>query len=502
MSTLSPQARAIVAAFGRQPGVTQDQLNNLQAAIQASPVLIDQINAAVAQGHLKAIVPLTNPNAGGEYDPINRAMRLPLGRLTTPPPGPDQRLRASLNAGEITFVLGHELQHGFNRAATQKSNADFANAVRRIAERDPAPRDYTAPLAARLAQNRRDEASAQIAGWNALVSRVRSTNPNPSLQDIFIAHPGRTADFIDRQGTRPNYTYTLKPGLTLNADHSLSPTAANIEAMGRHFFDKAASDAKLGPLGRSDYVNYYARSAVSYIAQMERHFHPPRPGTTSPQMALDLARLRLSEKLLEENGIDLGRHTQPLPYYDLGTRPPGARLFQHTAGTHRHVWPIETAERLRDETPAARARTPADPGHPDHALLEKLRERVRTLDREAGKGWDEFSERLAGSALLMAKKAGFTAEDELVLAFNRPTDTHAAGEILHLARTGPHASADPAANRTHMFTADALSQPAEQRYRQVDDLERARQRELLAPAAPMHAVEVEGPARGGRAMAM
>ncbi|WP_147653812.1 XVIPCD domain-containing protein [Vulcaniibacterium gelatinicum] len=468
MPTLSPHARAIVAAFGTQPGVTPDHVGNLQAAIDASPVLIERINAAVAQGHLKAIMPLTHPNAGGEYDPVHRVMRLPLERLTTPPYGPTQGDRAKHNAGEITFVLGHELEHGFNRIATQQANAAFAQAVRRIAKHDPAPRDYTAPLAARLAQNRRDEAVAQIAGWNAIVSRVRSTNPKPGLQDIYDAQPGRMADFITRQGARPNYTYTLKSGFTLDADHTLSPTPANVEAMGRHFFDKAASDAQLGPLGNSDYANYYARSAVSFIAQIERHYHPPRPGVSAPQLGLDLARLRLSEQLLEENGIDLGRHTQPLPYYDLGSQPPAARLFQHTKTTHQHVWPVEAdlpeAASVHDGMPA---RTPADPGHPDHALLETLRVHVRALDRQAGKGWDEYSDRLAASALVMAKRMGFTARDELHLACNRATERYAAGEILHLARTGPYASADPAANLARMPTAEALAQPAEARYRQL-----------------------------------
>lgn len=506
MPTLSPQAQAVVTAFGQHPGVTQDHMFNLQAAINASPALIDQINDAVAQGHLKEIAPLANPNAGGQYDPDpgKLAMQLPLAKLTTPPPGPHQRDQMKLNAGEITFVLGHELQHGFNRTATKQALADFANDVRQIAKNDPVPRDYTAPTAALIAKNRRDEAGAEIAGWNAIVSRVKVTNPNPSLQDIYAAQPSRMADFIDQQGTRPNYSYTLKPNLTLNPDMTLSATPANVEAMGRNYFDKAAADARLGAIGSSDYVNYYGRGPVSFIAQTEHHYHPPQPGVTAPQMGLNLSALRLSEKLLEENGIDLGRHPQPLPYYDFGNQPPTARLFQHTRTTHQHVSPIGAgsldAELARDRAQAPTTRTPADSDHPDHELLDRLRDRVRGLDRQAGRGWDEHSERLAASALLMAKQAGFTAQDDPQLAFNRPTATNAAGEILHVFCQGPHTSPDPAANRTHMPTAEALSKTVEERYREVEAINQT-QAETM-PMAQQQTIAPDDPARSGPVMRM
>src|SRR5690606_28914702 len=68
---------------------------------------------------------------------------------------------------------------------------------------------------------------------------------------------------------------------------------------------------------------------------------------------------------------------------------------------------------LKQAQPAPASRTapprrPDEPDHPDHALLDRLRVRVRELDQQAGKGWDESSERLAASALVMARKMGFT----------------------------------------------------------------------------------------------
>src|SRR5579859_5934603 len=105
MATLSPRSRDILNDFGRIPGVTPDQASNLQAIIQSSPALVEEFNLAVAQDHLRKIVPLTNPHAGGEYDGASKAMNLPLSALTTG--------SSTYSQGNMIFVLGHELKHGF-----------------------------------------------------------------------------------------------------------------------------------------------------------------------------------------------------------------------------------------------------------------------------------------------------------------------------------------------------------------------------------------------------
>lgn len=504
MTTLSPQAQAIVGAFGRQPGVTRDQLANLQAALAASPALIDQINAAVAQGHLKQIVPLVNPNAGGEYDPRKQAMSLPLARLTTPPSGPYQRKLAHENASEITFVLGHELQHGFNRVATRQAYTDFAKDVEQIARKGLAPRDYTAPASALLAQNRRDEAGAEIAGWNAVASRVKSANQGASLQDIHEALPSRMRDFIDVSGTN----YTLKSNLAPARDLLLDQTSANLEAMGQNYFDKPArTKGGLGPRGNSDYANYYGRSPVSFIAETERNYHPPKPGPATPQMGLNLSRLGLTEKLLEENGIDLGKNQQPLPYLDFSKQPPTPHLFQHTRTTNQHVSPTMAGDVLaaglaRQAELTGQWRNGATRDSADSDLLGKLGEGVRRLDAQGGKGWDDASDRLRAAALFMAREKGFTAEDDLQLAFNKQTARNAPGEVLHLFRQGPNASPDPAANRTQMSTLDALSRSAEERLDQLAALGTTQQQTRPGPLVPQQAPGTDDENRPGPGLRM
>lgn len=111
--------------------------------------------------------------------------------------------------------------------------------------------------------------------------------------------------------------------------------------------------------------------------------------------------------------------------------------------------------------------------HPDNSLLQKMRGCVQVLDEATGKSWDDASERLCASAFLMAKKQGFTERDDLKLTFNQPTERYASGELIHLLRRGPTASHDPARNRTHMTTVDALSKSAHERYGEVEALDLA-----------------------------
>lgn len=472
MPTLSSQAQAMVTAFGQQPGVTQDQVNNLQAVINASPVLIDQVNNAVAAGHLRQIVPLTHANAGGEYDAQSKTMRLPPAILTTPPPG-----APPFNAGEPTFVLGHELQHGFNHAATAQAYRDFFQEAAQKAQEPLVPRDYTAATSKLIAANRRDEAGAEIAGWNAVVDSVKSTNPNPTLQDIYEEQPGRMMDFIDQSSGGPPHTYTLKPNLTLNPDLTLSATPANLEAMGVNYFDKAPVDTQLGHHGNSDYANYYGAYAAGVAAQLDRHYNPPQQGVTSPQMALNLSQLRLNEKLMEENGINLGANTQPIPYYDNGTHPPTAGLFQHTINSHLHVSPVAAQaleremEKLREEGAGTRAVAPGQ-GHPDYDLYRQIRSGVEKLDAQHDRSWDAASDRMAASLLVLAKENGLERVDHVVLS--RQSGRTQNGENIFVVQGGVD---EPAHLRACMKTQDAVQAPQSQSFERLEAFNQQQARE-------------------------
>lgn len=136
--------------------------------------------------------------------------------------------------------------------------------------------------------------------------------------------------------------------------------------------------------------------------------------------------------------------------------------------------------RVKPSTPSQRG-GPENFEHPENALLEKMRTGVRDLDQQIGKPWDEQSERLSASALAMAVEKKFNPDDDVWVGLNQATERHTAGELLLVQRVGGHVSPDPFQNRTHMFTTEALSQSAEQRYQQVEAVRQTQAEEQQRP---------------------
>ncbi|QWP75384.1 LysM peptidoglycan-binding domain-containing protein [Lysobacter sp. K5869] len=131
--------------------------------------------------------------------------------------------------------------------------------------------------------------------------------------------------------------------------------------------------------------------------------------------------------------------------------------------------------------PAAPAPAAAPQSDP---LQDKIRAGVRGLDQSIGKPWDDHSERLSASALLMAEQKGFKPGDTLQVGLSPANGNVAAGANFFVARSGPGASPDPQANWASMPTRDALAVPADQRQQQVAD---ARQQQAHAPAQEQQA---------------
>ncbi|QWT18539.1 hypothetical protein KPL74_12370 [Bacillus sp. NP157] len=393
---LDARANAVVQAFGQQPGVTPDQLRNLTDTINASPALVDEVNRAVAAGHLQRIVPLQNPHAGGEYNASAHEMRLPLTSLSTPAGG-------RYDASEATFVLGHELQHGFNAAGMAQAHATFARDLQAVAQSNAPKHDYTRPIGEVIAASRRDEAGAEISGWNAVVSAARSEAqrqhaPAPTLEDIYKTNPGRMRDFIHVDRTQSPVHYAMRSNLTVNADMSMPATAGNIEGMGRNYFDRSST---LGHNGNSSYANYYGAWATGTAVQFERHY-----GHGHANMAVNLQALHVRPDIMAQNGIDLGADHRPMPYQDTSTQPPTARNFRHTATSHVYqpVVPGNGSVRLDDET------------HPDHALFQQARGAVHRLDAQHGRIPDQRSENLAGALTVAAREQDMRGIDHVVLS--------------------------------------------------------------------------------------
>lgn len=437
---LSTAAQAQVDAFNAS--LTADQRTNFANALSHSPALVDQINAAVASGDLNgfALLP-AGTHAGGQYNPTSRTMEIPGSIISSPASG-------RYDAGELTFVMGHEIQHAINRPTQAAATATMVTEVNRIGRSTSEHHDYTAPLAARLAANRADEASAHIAGYNATVSMVRANgNANPSLEDIYRANPGRMQDFITVTPGTPA-TYALRAGLTTNADMSMTIDAANTEAMGRHYYDQPAATARLGANGDSNYQNYYAAAWVGYAAQVERANAPTHTAAgRHPQMEVNLSTLGVTEAQMERNGMNLGGAGVRQAYVDTGTHPPTAGNFDHTATSHVHV-PIVLPEVQAPGAPAQAG------GHP------AVRQAMDALDRSPNIPADAFgADRGRVAAGIAAHAAGQGLTPDHVVFNDRRTDLIAVQGSL----------SDPSARiATPLPVAEALRTDPQQAVARID----------------------------------
>lgn len=465
MTTLSPQAQSVIEQFGQQPGVTADQLLNLRRVINSSPPLAAQFDSAVLAGdirHLSLLPP--GVNAGGTYDGSTKTINIRPSILSNPNDQP-------FDAAELAFVVGHEIQHSSNHAAKQAAYAQFNEDARAIAA---STHDYTTAIGNLISANRKDEATAQLAGWNAVAGMIKAQNPNATLEEMYDSS-ARARAYI-RSVPGPPASHEMLSSLTVNQDLSLSSTPENIEAMGHYYFDKPGSVTRIGHNGNSDYPNYYGAYAVSVASQLESANTPPG---TATRMTINMARLGLSEQLMEENGINLGRGSPaPQPYWDSSTSPPLLRHFDHTHTTHTHI-PISAQEY---EKQSAAQPMPAGPSlesvhgagksqltSADQQLHDQIREKVALLDAASGRTFDSTSERMTASLLVLAKGNGMERVDHVVLS--RETKEHPACHNVFVVKGD---LADPAAARACMPTAEAASRPTEQSF---VELERVNQRD-------------------------
>lgn len=417
--------------------VSQDMLDNLQNTINGSPVLAEQVKKAATTRD-----PGSNPpamllenfgfvsasmQAGGTYSSRTHSMNLPpLNLQTNTPANPQGRF----NADDLTFVIGHEIQHGFNHPAKSQASATFAQRVGQIAGSAPVIHDYTSTIRDYIQAGRDDEAKAEIAGWNALLSRKQQTNPNFSLDDMRVntRASGRTADFVELD--LATNTTVPRPGLTFNPDNTLSQSPANIAAMGQHYFNRPDASAppaqrpvRLGESGAVDYTNYYGTGAIETIIQAERQHAQHHPGVVH-KLTIDMAGIGLKEALMEREGINIQiDKATPQPYYDTSQSPTAQGNFHHTQDgsvnaqhDHQHV-PVAPGSNGRageQDRPVQDAPTPEreaaihldNPAHANHAMYAALLRVVHERDRALGREPDEISRQLAGGLVEQARARG------------------------------------------------------------------------------------------------
>lgn len=403
---ISADLQKLIDDFGKQPGVTANAVKNLTETIKGSPALTDQLNDAVAGGHLKSFKALTDPHMGGAYNSGTQAMALPIAGLD-----------ANFRKGEVTFVIGHEVQHGFNRAARDAVRSAFYTDAQALAKNPAAVHDYTPLLSKVIEGDRVNESTANIAGWNALVSAAKETKPDATLGDIYNMQPYRSGHFIARTGTAPDFTYAAKPGLTLEADLTIKVNAANTAGMAKYYYDLPPATARLGHGGNSDYPNYHGAIYLPMISQWEQK-HGKTVDGGKPQVHIDMNSLHLNREIMETNGLDLGSATKQ-PYYDTSTTPPTQKNFHHTKDTHTPVNdPIAPTLGREAATLAPASALSAR----DQPLLQDIRDRVQAeFAKHGGALPERDADRVAAALAVQGKSAGIERPDHVVLSVDPST---------------------------------------------------------------------------------
>lgn len=358
---------AIIEFQAKSQGkVTPEMAVNLRACIESSPELLDQMNLAVAKGHLKAFALMPDESiAGGMYDPDSKTMLLSRQSLATTPD-------KSFNH-DLAFVLGHETQHGFNLAERSKVYAQASLAMRGIARDANLDNRYDQPIDAMLQARRLDEGKASLAGWNAAVSQRKQEGQQTTLEAMYKAYPGRARDFVDelRDPSGKVEGYRLKDGIALKDDMTVDVESKdNIAALGRYYYDNP-----LRQVGKahSNYVNYDATSILSNAIYYQRKDAQPES-----RMLIDMQRHGFLEEKLEVNGLSLRTGIE---------RNPRQRYFDSSGGQLKEGWFDHTydarvsADQVNQYVPITPAMTSRrrgfdDPKHPENALYAELKERL------------------------------------------------------------------------------------------------------------------------------
>jgi hypothetical protein len=272
---------------------TTDPGKTLREWLDASPAVKARMADAVDKGLLVKIEALpADAHAGGSYSAGTKTMKVPIGSLNDP-----------RQQGEITFVLGHEIEHAHYGAQRTAANDAFNQAVKAISESKDAKHDYTKPIADYVQFQRENEGNAHLGGFNAIVSKLTHDNGKaPTLKELYQAVPGRMQDFIDRGGTAPNFTYTLKPGLTQSADMTLASTKENLATIGKIYFDAPAHLTNIGKNGNQDYPTYYADAKMDAIDKIEKAAYAKAkladPTAKQPEIEINLRQVGATKSLL------------------------------------------------------------------------------------------------------------------------------------------------------------------------------------------------------------
>jgi hypothetical protein len=271
---------------------------DIEEAIATSPYLRQIMTDAVHAGTLIHIQ-LGQPgaNEGGSYHRSGKAINISPDIFV---PGAYDRKHVRIDF--IASVLGHETGHALytQKADKERSAASYAITEGIRSAGQDGQFDATALVNGYIRSSRRDEALAEIHGWNALASRIEHLGGKPPSREEMLSRAEGSTSCIKRDSRDAPY---LAPGILLDADMRMSDTRLpkagpiNLEPVAQCHFDR--SRAVLGNGGGANYTNYYGAYLIQQLADDTSGWVRP------PAIRLDMAGLGLDKAQLESTGLRL-----------------------------------------------------------------------------------------------------------------------------------------------------------------------------------------------------
>ena len=321
----------------------------------ASPKLIDDFNLAAKLGIIKELTPITGSNAGGSYSRDDNSLSIPLFRFDN----------ANFGMKEMfnhIFNMAHETRHTFNNLPNnseyKKAKDAFLAAAQRETDKPYPIRDNNVPLSEYIAFFRKDEAQAQVAGANAVISAMLNFNITPDAANFQKYLPNKTAGFFIDANRKPPVFKSgyYQPNSTNPYLDEGDPRVLETAAQNHYDLPPAGTGFEFCPSTgtKSDYVNaqivYPLSMSVSYDLQAKDQV-PSRQGEPFKLNMQDFAvrkidgngyvHFKLDANLVSENGLQI-KHTLPnrkkidfINYLDTGSGQTGT-LKHNTCPKPQH----------------------------------------------------------------------------------------------------------------------------------------------------------------------
>lgn len=163
-----------------------------------------------------------------------------------------------------------------------------------------------------------------------------------------------------------------------------------------------------------------------------------------------------------------------------------AYLRDYRALMRRSPNPGNSEAETSEPSAQRRRMAPSQPGHPDHGLYSQIAGHVCEYDRQRGQPWNETSERMTASLLVLAKESGLAQVDHVV--FSVKGDHVAAGENVFVVNGRLD---DPAHRRACMKTDLAVRMPEAVSFEKVEAFNERIVQEA-APVRPVTQIQDDG----------